>query len=234
MPKAWITRTAPFNRLTARYLRQAGLDPLVEPALRVKPLPLRGPIAAPDALVFTSLQGVRLHRFFPSLAELPVFAVGTHTARLARMRGYRWVASAAGDVHDLRQLIRARLDPGAAILHLSAARPAGDLVAMLSDDGYQARRQVIYQTVEASEDDLEDVASNLKNVGAILIHSPRAGSRVAAWLKLRPVGWSGLVCCISDAAAAPFQDLANVTVAVAARPNERGMMDLCKETIDRT
>ena len=84
----WVTRTAPFNRLTAKRLAGAGHDALCAPVLRVVPIPAPPLMAVPDALVFTSLNGVRLHRFSPSLAEVAVFAVGDHSARYARAREY--------------------------------------------------------------------------------------------------------------------------------------------------
>jgi uroporphyrinogen-III synthase len=224
--KAWVTRTEPFNRLTARRLRAGGFDPVVEPALRVNPLPANGPMPVPDALVFTSLQGVRHHRFFPSLAHLPVFAVGGHTARFARLCGYRNVASAWGDVHDLRALIRAKLPAGAVVIHLSATQPAGDLVGMLTADGYRASRRCVYETVEVGPADLESLVAQLPEVGAILVHSARAGRHIAAWLERRSPHWSGRVCCISAAVADPFRGFENVGITIAARPNEAALLDL--------
>ncbi|MBV1692136.1 uroporphyrinogen-III synthase [Novosphingobium sp. G106] len=212
----WVTRTAPFNQLTARHLKNAGLNPLLAPALQVVPLRANGPMIVPDALVFTSLQGVRHHPFLPSLAHLPVFAVGGHTARMARLRGYKKVTSAWGDVHDLRKLICAEMPFGATIMHLSAAQPAGDLVGMLSDDGYQARRRSVYKTMETNFSDLEGVAANLSLIGTILIHSPRAGWHVAQWLEERRMNWSGIIYCISPAASEPFKNkgIARVSVGV--------------------
>ena len=227
----WVTRTAPHNRLTARRLRSAGFEPLIEPALRVIPLLQVGPIAVPDALVFTSLQGIRLHRFFPSLACLPVFAVGDHSARLAKLRGYRRVASAAGDIHDLRRLIAERLSPGSSVLHLSAAQPAGDLIAMLREDGFLARRHRVYETTEASPIDLEWIAGKLPEINAILIHSPRAGRHVAKWLFQQMPNWDGKIVCISPAAAQPFEILMQARAVAAVRPNEA---DLLKLLLDRS
>lgn len=224
-PIIWVTRTAPYNRLTARRLRSAGFDPLIEPALRVVPLPSAKPIAVPDALVFTSLQGVRLHRYFPSLTDIPVFAVGDHSARLARRRGYRCVISASGDVHDLRRLIRESMALGASILHMSAAQPAGDLLALLSKDGFIVRRQCVYETVEAGTLAFEWIAGVLADIDTILVHSPRAGRHVATWLEQQRPNWSGLVCCISAAAAAPFQAFANARVAIASQPDETMLLD---------
>lgn len=221
----WVTRTAPHNRLTARRLRSAGFEPLIEPALRVIPLPDVGPLAVPDALVFSSLQGVRLHRFFPSLARLPVFTVGDRSARFARLRGYRRVASASGDVHDLRRLVRDTLPAGSSILHLSAVQPAGDLVAMLAQDGFLARRLCVYETVEASPIELEWIAGKLHQIGAILVHSPRAGRQVAEWLVQQMPDWTGLAVCISATAAKPFDGLVGARTIVAATPDEAALLD---------
>jgi uroporphyrinogen-III synthase len=229
--RVWVTRTAPFNLLTARHLRRWGIDPLLKPALDVRPLPSGMPILVPDALVFTSLHGVRLHRLLPSLVDLPVFAVGNHTARFARMRGYRRVESASGDVNDLRRLLNGRLESGSAILHYSAAQPAGDLVADLRQDGYAARRKVVYEAVEAEDAGLQRVVRELSSLRAILIHSPRSGRRVARLLKGHRTTWSGAVCCISPAAAAPFLHLGDVNVLTAASPCEGAMIELCKDAV---
>lgn len=226
--RVWVTRTAPHNRLTAQRLRAAGFDPLIEPALHIKATPSAVPLAVPDALVFTSLQGVRLHRFFPSLASLPVFAVGDHTARFAKLSGYRNVASSAGDVHDLRALIRDTMPPGSDILHMSAAQPAGDLQEMLREDGFTGRRLCVYEAVEASLVDLEWVAGELGEIGAILVHSPRSGRHIADWLSGQTSVWKGMVACISAAAALPFRETPGAETIIAARPNEDALFEALK------
>lgn len=228
MSRVWITRTAPFNLLTARHLERFGIDALIEPVLDVRPLPVGRPFAAPDALVFTSLHGVRLHRFFPSLSSLPVFAVGGHTARFARLRGYRNVHSAGGDVEDLRGLIMERLEPGSSLVHFSAAQPAGDLVGDLRKQGYSARRQTVYEAVDTGDADLARIAGELPGIAAILVHSPRAGSQVASLLRRLAVTWRGTICSISPAAAKAFE---HERVVVAARPTERAMIELCKTVL---
>ena len=141
----WVTRTDPFNRLTAKRLAGAGYEPLSSPALRIVAIPTRPLTAVPDALVFTSLNGIRLHRFTPALADIPVFAVGEPSARFARARGYSRVTSAAGNIADLCRTIR--LDPSAPadILHVGAVSPAGDLGAMLGSS-YRVRRLPVYMT----------------------------------------------------------------------------------------
>src|SRR3546814_10252531 len=105
------------------------------PALRVVPVATHVPFAVPDALIFTSLNGIRLHRFLPALANRQVFAVGDHSARFARAIGYRRVMSASGNVSDLAKLIVAQSVPGSTLLHIGAVHPAGDLEVLLAAGG---------------------------------------------------------------------------------------------------
>lgn len=221
----WVTRTAPHNLLTARHLRRLGWDVLVQPVLNVATIANEAPLEVPDALIFTSLQGVRLHSFYPGLAGLPTFAVGDHTARFARIQGYRHVRSACGDVHDLRAIIREGMPPGSRILHFSARSPAGDLLGMLRGDGFVARRRCVYETIEASRIDLEWVVGVLHKIDHIIVHSPRAGRRVASLLFDEGRFWSGTILCISAAAAEPFRHLP-VETKVANAPTERALLEI--------
>lgn len=219
----WVTRTDPFNRLTAKRLAGAGYEPLIAPALRIVATPARPFTAVPDALIFTSLNGVRLHRFSPALAELPVFAVGDHSARFARARGYRRVISAAGNVVDLCRVIRLGLSAPAEVLHVGAASPAGDLAAMLGST-YRVRRVSVYDVEESEPRDLEWIAGRLETIKHILVHSPRAGFRVARWLDATMPGWTGVAHCISPAAAEPFRSLPGISVRISDRPDEKSLL----------
>lgn len=168
----WVTRTDPFNRLTAKRLVGAGYEALSAPVLRVVPLPAPPLMAVPDALIFTSLNGVRLHRFSPALADVPVFAVGDHSARYARARGYRRVTSAAGNIVDLSRTVRQGLAGPVEILHVGAATPAGDLAALLGSS-YRIRRLPVYGVEESDPCGIERIADRLEEICHILVHSPR-------------------------------------------------------------
>ncbi|XHS01486.1 uroporphyrinogen III methyltransferase [Sphingomonas sp. DBB INV C78] len=220
----WVTRTDPFNRLTAKHLEIAGYNAVIAPALRVLRRDTPRLVAVPEALVFTSLQGIRLHRFLPSLADVPTFTVGDHSARLARARGYRHAVSAAGDVRDLCRLLHFALDAGSTILHIGAARPAGDLRFLLPPGTFHVRHQVVYDVVEAGPLDLEWVAGRIGEIDKILIHSPRAGQRIATWLEQEAAAWRGEIFCISPAAARPFATLSGAQIRVAAVPDERSLL----------
>ena len=225
----WVTRTDPFNRLTAKRLAGAGYEPLSAPALRVVATPPRHLTAVPDALVFTSLNGVRMHRFSPALANLPVFAVGDHSARFARARGYSRVTSAAGNIADLCRAIRLGLSAPADILHVGAVSPAGDLAAMLGSS-YRVIRLPVYDIEESDPRDLEWIAGRLEAIGHIIVHSPRAGFHVARWLDAAMPDWTGVAHCISPAAAEPFRAIPGISARISSRPDERSLLSALVES----
>lgn len=229
-PTIWATRTSPDNDKTADALRRLGCDALAVPVLRVAALPAKALDEQPDAIVFTSLNGVRHHSICPALLDIPVFAVGDRTAQSAALAGYTQVVSADGDVSDLERLIVQSLPPGSRLLHLSARRPAGDLTGDLHRKGYLAIRMAVYETRENAVTDLLACLPSLERIGGILIHSPRAGRVVRCCLDQSPRRFDGVVYCISDAAAAPVVGMEGIDIRVAARPDEASMLALIGNT----
>ena len=225
-PRIWVTRTSPDNEKTAGVLRQLGFDALALPALRVDGLPAKALNEQPDAIVFTSVNGVRHHSICPALLDIPVFAVGNRTAQSAALAGYTKVVSADGDISDLERLIVRSLPPGSRLLHLSARRPAGDLTGNLHRKGYRAIRMAVYETRENTVADLLVCLSGLERIGGIMIHSPRAGRVVRCCLDRFPRRFDGVVYCISAAAAARFVEMEGIDIRVAARPDEAEMLKL--------
>ena len=83
-----VTRPHPDNEATARALRARGFEVLLAPMLRFEPVALPDdPAADYAAIIVTSANALRAVE--PQLAgrrllELPLFAVGEHTASAAR------------------------------------------------------------------------------------------------------------------------------------------------------
>lgn len=223
LARVWVTRTDPFNRLTVKRLAAAGYDAVGAPVLAVVPLAVPPVVEVPDALIFTSLNAVRLHRFVPAFAELPLFAVGDRSARYARARGYRCVDSARGDVQALCRLIKSELDGGADILHPGAVDTAGDIEALLGHR-FRVRKLPLYDIRESDPRDVEWICGALHNIDHILIHSPRAGRFTASLIDGAAARWTGSIHCISEAAATPFQRIPNLRVVIAAHPDERSLL----------
>ena len=225
-PTIWVTRTSPDNEKTAGALRRLGFDALAVPVLRVEGLPEKALDEPPDAIVFTSVNGVRHHSICPALLDIPVFAVGDRTAASAAHAGYTHVVSAAGDVLDLERLIVQSLPRGSRLLHFSAHRPAGDLTGNLRRKGYLATRKPVYETRDVAVAKLLASLPAPHEINGILIHSPRAGHVVKRCLERTSRPFRGIVYCISDAAAAPFEGKQGMDIRVAARPDEASMLAL--------
>ena len=225
-PTIWVTRTSPDNEKTTGALRQLGFDALAVPVLRVQDLPEKALDEQPDAIVFTSVNGVRHHSICPALLDIPVFAVGDRTAKSAAHVGYTHVVSAAGDVLDLERLIVRSLPRGSRLLHFSVQRRAGDLTGNLRRKGYLATRKPVYETRDVAVAKLLASLPAPHEINGILIHSPRAGHVVKRCLERTSRPFRGIVYCISNAAAASFVGKEGMDIRVAARPDEASMLAL--------
>lgn len=220
----WVTRSGPFNLRTSRSLAGMGLRTATVPVLHIRPTGLLPNAVEPTAIAFTSGHAVR-HRPLPEeWRSLPVFTVGEHCAALARECGYPDVRSADGDVSDLRDLILGSVSRFGHVLHLGAREPAGDLVGELRDAGISAELAVVYESIEATPEQLRSVSMGLTFVDGIIVHSAK-GARVAAEL-VRQAQWHGLVFALSAACAQPFERLPGIRVETARTPTERALLDL--------
>ena len=159
--------------------------------------------------------------------ELPVFAVGAATARAAREAGFASVRSAHGDVKALARLL-SHLAPGlrGEVIHAGPVEAAGDLAADLSRRGVPARAVAIYETVAA--DLPSDFLDGITDLGAVLVHSPRAGGRVAELLA--GLSAPGLAAyCLSPAVSATLEGLDIGPVIAAPLPSEDALLSLLTE-----
>ena len=103
------------------------------------------------ALAFTSANGVRAFAANSPARDLPVFAVGDVTALAAKAAGFTKIHAAGGDVESLAGHIGAKNAlVGKGLLHIAGEHRAGDLVALLREQGIAARRQTFYRAVPAS------------------------------------------------------------------------------------
>lgn len=221
----WVTRTLPGAALTAARLRRLGWGPSVVPLLEVRLLDTPVCMDRVGALAFTSPNGVTAFTRLRDERALPVFAVGDGTADAARGAGFAKVFSAAGDVHDLVALIAARRESfSGLLLRPGPGKPAGDLDSALATRGIQAKSCVVYETIATDLNaSIPQVARVLAgDMAAVLIHSPRAGRRLASLLN-GPIPASCRVVCISPAAARPLIEV-GCNVAIAAHPGEAGVL----------
>lgn len=212
-------------------LRERGIEPLVEPMLTIALLPDPNlDLSGGQAILFTSANGVRAFVAGSKERAIPVFAVGDATAAAARAAGFATVVSAGGDVGDLAQLVRARLNPESGpLVHVAGSQVAGDLASILTQQGFTVRRAVMYEARPATTLS-KTVAAALRNntIDMVLFFSPRTA---ATFVTLMRKGELDSACrnmaafCLSPAVAKTAQELSWREVRCAARPELRALID---------
>lgn len=168
-----VCRPQPGADATAARARAMGMEVLVHPLFTVEPIAWEAPDpAAFDALMLTSANALRhgggaLTRYH----RLPVFAVGEATARAASAAGFPDITIAGPDAQGtMDRIVRAGHRH---VLHLcgedvrSGGRPELEIV-----------RRAVYRSVETAP--AEELDAMLDRRPVILVHSPRAGARLAA------------------------------------------------------
>ena len=222
--RVWVTRAEPGAAITAHRLRGLGFEPVVAPLIAVEPV-AGGLIdlTGVAALAFTSANGIAAFVDRSAERSLPVFAVGAATADIARKAGFGTVSSADGDVETLALLIAARGPYPGVVFHLAPAEGAGDLAGVLRGVGIPARRLVVYRSVDRPPDPA--TAALIPDLTAVLLHSPRAGRGLAAWLASHPAP-NLIALCLSAKVAAPLSDLSLAAVRVAVAPTEAALLAL--------
>jgi uroporphyrinogen-III synthase len=213
-PRIAITRALPEAEGSAARLRQLSGEPIVAPLLEIAPLQCSADTSGVQALLFTSANGVRAAQASLERA-LPVLAVGDATARAASQAGFANVRSAQGDVAALAAMAAATLDPKAgALLYLSGAHVAGDLIGALHAAGYDARRAIVYDAR------IVDVlpAAYLQPLDMVAFHSARAAQAFARFGA--PHAAQRIAVCLSPAVAEAAKAVDWARVVVAAAPQD--------------
>ncbi len=147
--------------------RKRGLDAVAVPLFTVGPIGWDAPNPGDfDALLLTSANAVRHGGGgLEALRWLPVHAVGEATAQAARNAGFFIAGTGDSGVEDLLDSI----DPGLKLLHLCGAdRHAHD------DSRQRITAIPVYRSTPIDQPDLASVRDPVA-----LIHSPRAGRRLA-------------------------------------------------------
>jgi uroporphyrinogen-III synthase len=233
-----VTRPRPDDEATANSLRARGFEVLRAPMLRFEPLPFHDDAEARyDAVIVTSanaLRAIESQLGGSRLLALPLFAVGEHTAALARGAGFGQVISAEGDATTLRDLVQAsvaskRLRKAGTLLYLAGADLARDLAGELGDRGFTVVTHTTYRMVPASSLPREVCDAFVANqIEAVLHYSRRSARAFLDAARAAGVEISALAlpqCCISAAVAAILRDAGAPRVMTAASPDENALFE---------
>lgn len=169
-----VLRPEPGATRTAERLRDLSFLPIVYPLYTVEPLPWSLPETALDAVLLTSANALRHGGpALASIARLPAFAVGEATAEAARAAGFKAVQTGGGDAASTLPLIAAA--GHATVLHIG-----GEDIRDYDPLDLNVTHVPLYRTVERG--DAAGLARVLPRDRGVygLVHSPRAGARLAA------------------------------------------------------
>jgi len=239
-----VTRPHPDDETTAASLRARGFDVLRAPMLRFEPVAVHEDMNARySAVIVTSanaLRGVEPLLKGHRMLELPLFAVGDHTAAAARRAGFTHVVSANGDAANLRDLVLAslrakELKKASTLLYLAGAEIARDLASELEESGFRVVTQTTYRMIAVKS--LPSEARNAfaaNQVEAVLHYSQRSARAFLDAARAAGVEISALAipqCCISATVASVVRDAGATQVVVAATPDENALFEALERAL---
>jgi uroporphyrinogen-III synthase len=233
-----VTRPSPDDETTSAGLRARGFEVVRAPMLRFEPVAFHDdPDVHYAAVVVTSanaLRSIEAHLAGSRLLQLPLFAVGEHTAAAARRAGFERVIGAKGDAGRLRDVVLAavkakQLRKAGKLLYLSGADLARDLAGELGDHGLTVVTQTTYRMIPVSTLPREACDAFAANrIEAVLHYSQRSGRAFLDAVRAAGVEITALAlpqCCISDAVAAVFRDAGAQRLVVAVEPDENALFE---------
>ncbi|HEX2582078.1 MAG TPA: uroporphyrinogen-III synthase [Dongiaceae bacterium] len=212
MASILITRPKEDAGPLATAVRARGHEPILEPLMHIQFSDTPPPLDDITTLIFTSANGVRAFARASNRRDFLVFAVGDHTAAIAKDMGFSSIANARGDKQSLAELILREHPPGLG-LH-ATAKGQGNLVNDLCAAGFPARRWEGYESAPAralSGSCRAGLAGNL--YAAVLFFSPRTARifcrlcREAGVLALPFTYATCLSAAVAQAADLPFRSL---------------------------
>jgi uroporphyrinogen-III synthase len=233
-----VTRPRPDDEATAGALRARGFEVLQAPMLRFEPVAFHDDADAHyGAIIVTSanaLRAIASHLAGSRLLKLPLFAVGEHTASVARDAGFREVMTANGDAAALREQVAAavkskQLKKASPLLYLAGADLARDLSGELGEKGFTVVTHTTYRMVPASSLPRDVCDAFVANrIEAVLHYSRRSARAFLDAARSGGVEISALAlpqCCISPAVASILRDAGATQVTAAANAEENALFE---------
>jgi uroporphyrinogen-III synthase len=208
MKRVLVLRPEPGASATVERALGLGLEADAMPLFEVEPVAWRAPDPSRfDALLLTSGNAVRLGGDqLEWLRALPVHAVGQATADAARNAGFEVASTGEAGVDRLLDTLNA----GQRLLHL-----CGEHRRQPERPLQETTQIVVYRSSERADVDLRRADG-----AVVLIHSPRAGQRLAELVKDRStIAIAAISLAAAEAAGAGWQ-----SVAIAERPTDEALL----------
>ncbi|MCB9987742.1 MAG: uroporphyrinogen-III synthase [Rhodospirillales bacterium] len=226
-----ITRPKDQADEIARVAESLGFSPLMAPMLEIAALaPLLPDLSLYQALVFTSVNGVRMFAGMTGDRSHPVYTVGGQTKKAALEAGWENVFSADGTAADMISYLGRRVeDHGTPLLHVCGA----DVAVPIDAPGLSIDPLPVYKAVPVQNftDELL-LALDENTIVAALFYSARTAQAFVHLLEKyeRTEAISSIkALCLSDSVVKSVEGLPWEGVRVAGRPDGEAMRALLGE-----
>ncbi len=216
--KLLVIRPQPGADATATRICAAGHEAVLMPLFEMQRVEWNVPSPADyDALLLTSGNAVReAGEGLGALGGLPVFAVGSATARAASAAGLAATAVGESNVADLLGIAQ-----NAGHRHLLWL--AGeDRIAVRVPDEMTLDLRIVYRSAALPAP--EGFAGHVRSAGAVLLHSPRAARHFAALCDDQAVDRAEVTLAALSPAIAENAGLGWKAVVIAANPNDAALL----------
>lgn len=232
-PGILVTRPRPDAERTAARLEALALRPVIAPMLAPRftgaPLPDAGAFAAVVATSANAVRALADHRAGRGFIDLPLFAVGDHTANVARQAGFEAIRIAEGTLDALVKMISENR-PDGPLFHPAARHRSGDLAGLLAPRGIEVETRVLYE-MEAAKRFPHGVLESLMDgdVAGAVFFSRRTAQVFAGLLEgidFLPVKTRLYCMCLSENVAEPLVQARFVSIGLADYPSHEAMMAL--------
>ena len=147
-----LTRPTADNATLAEQLTKCGHEPVIAPLLTIElHPPSAAELASASALIITSRNALRAIAGIP-VTGIPLFAVGSGTAVLARSLGFQSIITGPGTAEQLATyVVRERSPSAGSLLALTGEDVAYDLAGELSAQGFDVRPLTVYRSEPVAE-----------------------------------------------------------------------------------
>lgn len=194
------------------------LDIILSPLLRI--VPITAKVDVPDALIFTSVNGVAAAQRLQVPGGLAAWCVGEKTAQAAAVAGYDPITGPGDATGLLAAIITAQ--PDGRLAHFRGKHARGDIAANLTQAGLTCADVVAYDQEELPLSEAAQMALAGNSPVIVPLFSPRTGMIFSA---NGPYQAKVHAVVISDAVKAVLEPLALETATKASQPDAMAMQD---------
>jgi uroporphyrinogen-III synthase len=224
-----ITRPLNEAQEIMRALVQRGFSIIVDPLLQIIPVdcsPLN--LKNVQALVATSINGIRRLAQLTPYRHIPLYVTGEVSAHEARQAGFNSIYVAQGSVDSLIHLIREKLDfKDGKILYISGQEIRGDLVQILSSQGYPVERIIVYKALASPSLKSETQEAMITGrLSGVLFFSPRTAEIFVTLTKVYAKAFERMIAvCMSTEISKPLEAYTWKTILIPQEKSGRSMID---------